>query len=296
MPLIRSRIFEHAQIPEEPEPSKRLFFSAFAGAAAGSMGVFLLFFLTLFDNSLSSPSQFEKLVQVPLLGPLNQLKVKKLAWPIGQKDWHDDKYGKSYNESIRKIRHHIESAGAKRFLITSTKEKTGKSHAILSLAYSLSKKNKNVLVVDTNFKHNTLSDFANKEFDNNPLFNGHAHHYLKDKSNGPLPKGVNYKGKVDIIGNWPSNDSPSEILAGKDFNSMLDQFDRDYDFILLEGASLNEFSDSRELVDYAEKVIAVFDAPSSLGRVDKSSLEYLNSLGTKFMGGILNRVDLKNLN
>lgn len=290
-------VFEHAQIPEEPEPSKRLLFSAFAGVASGAMGVFLLFFLTLFDTSLSSPEQFEKQVGMPLLGSLQQLKARKLN-PEKMFDAHADNPTLSgFFESLRKIRHHLESTGGKRFLFTSTKESTGKSLSILSLAYSLSKKNKKVLVVDTNFKHNSLSAYSNKSLDRNPLYNGHQHLYMNGK--GPdgkgLPAGIRTKGKVDILGNHQSLDSPSEILAGQDFSRTLSALEMEYDYILLEGASLNEYSDTRELISYADKVIAVFDAPSSLKSADRESIDFLIGLGDKFIGGILNRVEEREL-
>lgn len=286
-------IFEHAQIPEEAEPSKRLLFSAFAGIATASLTVFLIFFLTLFDTSLNSPDQFERQAGIPLLGSLQQLKSRKISLDKMFEQPEKDHALMGFFESLRKIRHRLESAGGKRFLFTSTKEATGKSLSILSLAYSLSKKNKKVLVIDTNFKHNSLSAYSNKNLDKNPLYNGHSHLYMNGQSadGKPLPKGILTKGRVDILGNHHSLDSPSEILAGQDFDRMLSQFEQEYDYILMEGASLNEYSDTHELVNYADKIIAVFDAPSSLKSTDRESLEFLNSLGNKFIGGILNRVE-----
>ena len=290
-------VFEHAQVPEEPEPSKRLLFSAFAGVASGGLGVFLLFFLTLFDTSLSSPEQFEKQVGMPLLGSIQQLRARKLAPEKIFGSQKEDASMTGFYESLRKIRHRLESTGGKRFLFTSTKEGTGKSLSILSLAYSLSKKNKKVLVIDTNFKHNTLSEYSNKILDRNPLYNGHQHLYMnrRNDSGKSLPTGILTKGRVDILGNHKSLDSPSEILAGQKFDQTLSQFEKDYDYILMEGASLNEYSDTLELVNYADKVIAVFDAPSSLKTADRESIDFLNGLGDQFIGGILNRVEEREL-
>jgi hypothetical protein len=62
----------------------------------------------------------------------------------------------------------------------------------------------------------------------------------------------------------------------------------------MEGSSMNEFSDTQELVDYADHVIAVFSADNTLHAVDKQSLLFLKKLEEKLLGGVLNRVDLKN--
>lgn len=287
-------IFEHAQLPEEPEPSKRLIYSAFSGAATAGFGIFLLFFLTLFDSSLSQPAQFEKITGVSLLGPLNQL-------PARQRSLQDifSHSGQSelltFRESLRNIRHEIEISGARRFLFTSTQQAVGKTSVLLSLAYTMAKKDQRVLILDTNFKHNSLSEYANMEPDFNPLQDdpGTANLGAGDSiAEANLPQTI---GEVVIIGNNPSMDSPSEILAGKDFEGWLRQLETSYDFVFLEGPALNQFSDTRELVNYVDKVIVLFDAAGKMKRPDQESLRYLDSLKDKFMGAILNRVNPKHL-
>ena len=99
---------------------------------------------------------------------------------------------------------------------------------------------------------------------------------------------------IDIIGSKGGYNSPSEIFAGKNFDKLLDSLELTYDFIFLEGSSINDYSDTQELVDYADHVIAVFSAESELKAIDRQSLDFLKGLEEKFLGGVLNRVDLKN--
>jgi len=96
---------------------------------------------------------------------------------------------------------------------------------------------------------------------------------------------------VDILGNHGGNMSPSEALASQDFVRILYDYQSKYDYILLEGSALNEYSDSRELAGYADKVIGVFAAQSSKGIADDESVTFLKSLGQKYLGSVLNRVD-----
>ena len=287
-------VFEYAQIPEEPEPAKRLLFSAFAGAATGAIGVFLIFMTLLFDTSFHSPQQFERLTGVPLLGFINQVKRKKLNLQEVFNGFDNHISINQYKESLRRIRYSIEQSGAKRFLFTSTQPHSGKTFTVLSLAYSLSKKNHRVAVLDTNFKHNNLTRWANTDTKRNPLLtNGRDAFYdVKKDRKKPL---LQVNGEISIIGSVLSGDSPSEIFAGKDFEGFLNALEQKYDYILMEGAAMNEYSDSQELVEYAEKVIAVFEAEDRLRRADKESIVILQSLNDKFMGGILNQVNLKQL-
>ena len=70
----------------------------------------------------------------------------------------------------------------------------------------------------------------------------------------------------------------------------------DFDYIFLEGPPLNDFSDSRELAQYVDGVIAVFSAQDEIKQIDKQSISFFRELNGKFTGSILNMVDLKNIN
>jgi polysaccharide biosynthesis transport protein len=84
-------------------------------------------------------------------------------------------------------------------------------------------------------------------------------------------------------------------LSGRDFQNLIAALADSFDYILLEGASLNDYSDTKELVKYCDKVVAVFSAESSVKQLDKDSIYYLKSLGKKFGGAVLNKVDTKDL-
>ncbi|MFK7933824.1 MAG: GumC family protein [Saprospiraceae bacterium] len=289
-------VIEYGEKPEKPEPSGRMIISAFAGVAAVSLCTLFIFLLTLFDNSLNTPAKFEQFAQVPLLGSLNKIKSKRLDFQELFDGNQKDKRLVNFKESLRKIRYAIENSGANSFLFTSTKEQEGKTFALIALAYSLSMNNKKVLVIDTNFKNNTLTDMSNKTLANNPLSEGLISETGNSKPSKALKTQITINNNVDIIGNKGGNHSPSEILAGKNFRRVLEGFSTKYDYIFLESAALNDFADTRELAPYVDKVVAVFDASQSLNSTDKESIEFLKNLNGKFMGGVLNNIDLKNLN
>ena len=101
---------------------------------------------------------------------------------------------------------------------------------------------------------------------------------------------------VDIIGNEGGHNSPSELLSGVNFKQKIADLGQVYDYIFLEAAALNKYSDARELVDFVEKVIPVFNAQTSLTKHDENSVSFLHSLGDKVLGSVLNKANLKNLN
>ena len=98
-----------------------------------------------------------------------------------------------------------------------------------------------------------------------------------------------------IIGNKGGFNSPSELLAGVDFKKKIRDLGKQFDYIFLEAACLGKYSDARELVDYVDKIIPVFDASTSLNQSEEEALAFYKSQGDKMMGSILNKVETKNI-
>lgn len=70
----------------------------------------------------------------------------------------------------------------------------------------------------------------------------------------------------------------------------------EYDYIFLEGPPLNDFTDSKELAQYVDGVIAVFSASHIIKQIDRQSMAFFNELNGKFVGAVLNMVDLEDVN
>ncbi len=69
----------------------------------------------------------------------------------------------------------------------------------------------------------------------------------------------------------------------------------EYDFIFMEGAPLNEYTDTMELINYADGMVAVFAADANFTNLDKESIEFLHLHKDKFIGAILNKVEVEHL-
>jgi uncharacterized protein involved in exopolysaccharide biosynthesis/Mrp family chromosome partitioning ATPase len=277
-----------------PEKKNRRMLAAFAGVAATSIAAFFLFVLTYFDSSLSTPFQYTKQTGLPLIGVVNKLPNKLLTDFNNFFDRNTrQKDAEYFKEALRRIRHAIEGSGAQSFLFVSPKPQEGKSFLIGALAHSLMIKNKKVLIIDTNFKNNTLTGLQTKAFLNNPIADSSARRMPGTTDLGfplNLPK-------VDIIGNKGGHNSPSELLSGVDFRRKVEEFKKTYDYIFLESAAMNAYSDARELIDFSDKVICVFDASTALHKADKETIDFLHVIdrGEMFLGGILNKAEMKNI-
>ena len=287
-----------ADVPEEPIPDNKYLLAGFAGLVTGSLATLLLFLLAFFDLSLNSPNQFMKFTNLNLLGTLNRVKDNNLDLKQLFSTYTNDVNLETFKESVRKIRYIIEESKETTFLFTSTKDGEGKTFLILTLAYALTLKDKKIMLIDTNFKNNTLTRMSNETIQQDNL--------LHTRLIGENNLGEQFEAKrintmfnlenVDIIGNRGTSNSPSEFFAGRDFQNFINELSDSYDYIFLEGAALNKYSDTRELVGFADRVISVFSSESEIKETDKDSINYLVNLKEKFMGSILNKLDIKNLN
>jgi len=100
---------------------------------------------------------------------------------------------------------------------------------------------------------------------------------------------------VDIIGCQESALSPEEVLQKNNLLQNLPKIMGHYDYILMEGASLNYHADTKELIKYADGVIAVFSARSTIRQTDKESIRFLKSQQEKLIGAVLNIVEEDNI-
>lgn len=290
------KVLEYARMPEKPESKKKALLSAFAGIVGGVLSTVLIFLMAFFDTSVNSINKFRKFTKVELLGTLNKVNTDKLDLKYLFSSNGQNKTLDTFKESLRNLRYLIETSNSNRFLFTSTKKQEGKTFLIVTLAHALTIKDKKILIVDTNFKNNTLTKMSKQTIEENLLNskllgdNDLSAEFVSQQIHDPF----NLE-NVDIIGNKGSYQSPSEVFAGKDFDKFLEGLEEHYDYIFFESASMNNYSDTKELTQYVDKVIAVFGAESDIKNVDKESIDYLSGLGGKFMGAILNKMDLRNL-
>lgn len=284
-----------AQPSYNPLPSKRWAIVAISGLGLMAAVAALALLLAVFDRSIKSPSAFSRQVgwqPIAVIGAAN----------LGSKSIHElvhstepEKGGNrenTFREAMRKLRYEIEKSGKHIILFTSTEPQQGKTTIIQALAYSFRMSNKKVLILDTNFCNNdlTVQLGADKKLEKVSLqpqqfHTGVLKDYITTTTEG-----------VDVIGCEGGDYTPNEILPKNNVLKLLPRLREEYDFILIEGAPLNDYTDSRELEEYVEGIVCVFSAKAVFENEDKASLEFIKSRKEKFIGAILNNVSEEELN
>ncbi len=278
----------------KPEHSRRKVIIGVGGIAALMLSSLWIIIMDFLDQSVRAPSVFNKTVNMKLLAVVNKIDLKQKAideyFTVTEETRADG--DNIYIENLRKLRYEIEASGKKVILFTSTKPQEGKTTIIEALASSFSLARKKVLLIDTNFSNNSLTE----KFEAKPLLDQFS---LNGEGNGAEKlASINSNTKipfVDIVGCKESAFSPEEVLQKNNLLQNLPKIGGAYDYILLEGASLNLHADTKELIKYADGVIVVFSAKSTIRQTDKDSIHFLKTQKDKLVGAVLNSVEKDNV-
>jgi uncharacterized protein involved in exopolysaccharide biosynthesis len=296
--------------PVNPEPGIRLIIVGLAGFVSLIFCVLFIAGMELMDGAIRTPDKFKRMVNLPIAGVINRIDSRNFNIRTYFNQQNGSEETEMFKSLLRKFRHEIESMNAKVILFTSPKRRDGKTFVMFSLSYVLSLLDKRVLILDTNFKNNSLSQILGRGQSDLKVLDTKKHKLLvsaqgsEEKKAEPefehensydLINPTKYK-NIYIVGNsGGGSESPAEILSGRDFTNLVSLLADSFDYVLMEGAALNDYSDTKELVRYADKVVAVFSADTSLRQLDREAIQYFKSLGKKFGGSVLNRVDTKDL-
>jgi len=299
--VVNFRLAVPGQPSLSPEPSKRMLIIGLAAFAAFFTTIAIIIFFTYIDSSVRTPLIFSKNVNLRLISLINFMNLRNktikdvIANTYTSTDSEDTNRNNTFRESLRKLRYEIETSGKKVFLFTSTKKGQGKTTIIQALAYSMSLSKKRVLIIDTNFCNPDLT----VQLDAEPVLEKIIPQNFDDKNLVEEIKkhskdlGI---GSIYAIGSAGGDYTPSEILPRENLLHHLQTLTSYFDYIFLEGPPLNDFSDSKELVQYVEGVIAIFSAQDVIKQIDRQSITFFKELNGKFSGSILNMVDMKNVN
>ena len=278
-------------IPGPPEASKKILLIIMAGFISFILCVVVIFVLEYLDVTIKAPKQFVKYTGLNLLGYLNLLEEGKIDLNsiFTESTAKYDVKAETFKELLRIIRYELAQRmnDAKTLLFTSTRAGEGKSLIISCLAYSFAITGKKVLILDTNFKNNTLTKMFKA--------NANLESYLRGElslSNSVSDTSV---ANIDIIGCKGGMYSLNEVAPAEMIAKKITEIKENYDYIFLEGTSLNKYSDSKELISYVDKFTAVFSALNTVDEADKNSIAFIGQIETKFMGAMLNKVTMDNL-
>jgi polysaccharide biosynthesis transport protein len=272
------KLIERA-MPGQIQASKKMVLIILSGVISMAFCVFVFFILFYLDNSIRYPLQLANATDRPVLGYLNTL-GKDLNMSISGINNSEEKSISLYKNLVKSIRYELDNElpDPKIIAITSLSHRVGKTPFVMALAWSFSRINKTVLIIDGNFEYSDISRLN----PGSPLFENFA------RRNEHLEAGA---GQISVLGNSGGDISLLEIANEKLISQKMQELKSQFDVILIETDSLAAMNKAKEWISYADRVVTIFSAGRSISASDQSKIQYLNNLEDKFSGWVLTNTE-----
>ncbi len=253
-------------------------------------GILLVMIIYFFDDSIKDEKDIEQNVKLKSIGTL----------PI-DKDNEEliiQTNPKSHIvECIKTTRTNILYASNKKaILITSNKQKEGKSWVANNLAVSFAQADKKVILIDTDLRKESnrneifeiekgegLSDFIRDITDDKIENLEKSKKYIKQTK---IPN-------LYILQNGTIPPNPSELISSNNMKKIIDLLKNMYDVILLDGAPCSLVADSIALSAMVDSTIIVAQSRKTKINDLKKTKKSIEDVNGKIFGVLLNKAELQ---
>ncbi|WP_456380781.1 GumC family protein [Thiolapillus sp.] len=246
-------------------------------------GIGLAFLFEHLDDTIKSASEIEKLVELPVLGVIPELRLENDAESVALKTCEEPK--SAISEAYRSCRTALSfssPSGSPAVLhVTSSIAGEGKTTTALSLALTYVQAGANVLLVDADLRnpslHNEL-DLPNEV----GLTNHLAGEY---KASEVLQSNVVDGLYVMTTGPLPPN--PAEMLGSGRMMEFLQTAEEKFDLVIIDGPPVLGLADALILANLASATMVVVDAGVTRAGALKGAVQRLRQARAKALGALL---------
>ncbi len=283
-------IVDKAETEENPcniNHMKDMIIFGFAGIV---LSIIIVMIIYMFDDTVKEQKDIEKNIKLRTIGtlPVDREKTELIV---------ENNPKSPIVESIKTIRTNILYSTRKNsILVTSCKEKEGKSWVINNLAVTFAQTGKRVILVDANLRQENnkneifniekcegLSDFI-REISEDQMENlEKARKYIKETS---IPN-------LHIMQNGTIPPNPAELISSKNMKRLVNLLKNMYDIVLIDGTSSILVADSIALSSMVDSTILVAENRKTKINDLKKVKKLIEDVNGNILGVILNRVDVQ---
>ena len=269
-------------MPGMAQPTKKMLLVILSGIISFVFCLVVLFIFFFFDKSVSHPKELAQQTEMPVFGSVN-------AYPDAKVDLKDLWKSPNPSPEIQNLKSQLRSLrfelnrelddNSKILAVSSLRPKQGKTFLSINLAYAYSISGKKVLLIDGNFKNPSISHIVKPGY------------FLEDLFGNRNPNIDFFNGEyIKILGNQGADVSLFEINEEAEILRKIEYLKSKFDRIIIETADLEAIHQAKEWFPFADKIVMVMEAEQGIQSEDNRKIDYLKSLGGKFIGWILNKV------
>jgi capsular exopolysaccharide synthesis family protein len=279
------RIIDPAETPRGPV-SPNTFNNLLLGLLGGlALAVGLAFAFEYGDDRIKNPDELKKSLGLPFLGMVPALFDKSITTPLITAGTPN-----LFGESFRSIRTNVlfssADEGSRLVVVTSSAPGEGKTAVSTNLALALAQSGHRVLLIDADMRKPRVHEVFSQ-----PLAPGLSNLLVGDKQVSEAIKESPQQGLWMMpAGTFPPN--PAELLGSKKFKDLTVFLQQYFDWVIIDTPPVMAVTDASIAANLAHGVLFVVGAEMTSKRVAQRAVEQLEMSQARFLGAVLNRVDL----
>jgi succinoglycan biosynthesis transport protein ExoP len=286
-------VVDPARVPNSPVKPKILQNLLLALVSGLALGVGLAFFFEYLDNTIKSPDDVKKYLDVPLLGILGRFEPTTLGEEKQEIPLLSTPRS-SIAEAIRTVRTNILFSASdnekKVLLVTSAMAQEGKTIMSTNLAVAFAQLGKQVLLIDgdmrkprvhTVFKTEREPGLSEILVDAMEPFS-----IIRDTQVENL--------KLITCGTIPPN--PAELLISSHMDIFIEKMKEQFDIVIFDSPPITSVTDAVEVGSYVDGVVIVIKTGVTPRPAAQSAIHQLSEVNANIFGIVLNDVDFQKEN
>jgi capsular exopolysaccharide synthesis family protein len=274
-------IVDRAEPPRRPSAPRPVMNMLLAGLGGLSLGVLLAFVREALDQAVRSPEDVERILALPLLGAVPQLKrgvqpKEALADPRSP-------ISEAYHSLRSALQFSTADGFPKTLLVTSALPGCGKSTTAYAISHYLARLGFRVLIVDADLRKPGLRNLfgADDRLGLTHILTGSAS--LRDATQATESP------NLFLVTSGPPPPNPAEILAGSRLSSLVAEAAGLFDMVIFDGPPVVGLADAPMMGAVVVGTLLVVEANRTTRVQEQTALRRMTRAGANILGVLLTR-------
>jgi capsular exopolysaccharide synthesis family protein len=282
------RVADKADIPSSPVWPRTRRDLVLALFVASVVGIGLAFGVEYLDNKIKSPDEIKAHLGLPCLGmvPLIQAKLMPKNAPL-----LNNGVPAGFAEAFRAVRTNVlfsvDTDQPRSIVVTSTGPGEGKTLVATNLATGLAMAGQRVLLLDADMRRPRVHEvFGHTQIPG-----------LSDLLSGEVTM-LDATRRTEVPNLWTvpagnERSNPAELLTSPRFTTLLQALAKQFDWVIIDSPPIMPVTDASIIAHAAAAVLFVVGSEKATVPATLRALEQLDATNAKYIGAVLNGVNLK---
>ncbi len=278
-------IVDRADVPEKPSSPNLALNLAISLISGLVIGLALALALEQLDDAIADPSEIERRLGLPLLGS-----VPRTSEDMTPREAIADRKSELVDAYIAvqtNLRFTTDHGVPRSFSVTSTRPAEGKSTTSLSLAVTLARTGKRVILVDGDMRSPSVHQLGGVDHER-----GLSNYLSGDDNVAALTFEMTDFG-LTAMSAGPIPPNAAELLTGARLSQLVSILVQDYDHVIIDSPPVMGLADAPLIASAVEGVVYTVEFHGIKSSQVRTALARLRAANSRILGGVLTKFEAR---